>query len=231
MCLRIKLNYTLLAVLYSLISYLNYASAESYLANHPIDNDAYLGKKDAQIIFVEFSDFNCSYCGRFHTETFPLIKKNYIDTGKLRYVYRDLVGVGGATSMFLASAMECVREQRGNKFYFRITNDLYAHSGRKSVNLLYDLLPNHKVDIQAFSDCTLAEKYKAEVTADVEAARSIGLRGTPGFVIGYIQGDEITLGTLLQGALPSMVFEKYIDSYIQYLEIQDTSEGFSQLSE
>jgi len=54
-----------------------------------VDDDPMLGNKNAPVTIVEFSDFECPYCGRFHSQTFPQIKQEYIDTGKVRFVYRD----------------------------------------------------------------------------------------------------------------------------------------------
>ena len=80
---------------------------------------------------VEFSDFNCPYCAKFHGETLPEIVQNYVETEQLRYVYRDLVSVGGALSFGAAVAAECTREQIDDESYFVLINQLYASSGRK----------------------------------------------------------------------------------------------------
>lgn len=188
--------------------------AQDFLDPQPLSDDASLGSLDAKVILVEFSDFNCGFCGRFHKNTLKLIKEKYIDTGKLHYVYRDFIGVGGATSLILASSMECVRAQKGDEVYLELMERLYAHSGRKSTSVLLAWLPEYEVDMTAFSTCALGETYQEEVLADTKAGQQIGMRGTPGFVIGYLRDGEIIAGSVLQGALPYKAFEKFIESYL-----------------
>src|SRR3989338_2959686 len=75
------------------------------------DNDPFLGPAEPAITIIEFSDYQCLFCVRFYKETLPLIKKNYIDAGKVKFVYRDFPLVDNQYSWKAAEASECVHEQ------------------------------------------------------------------------------------------------------------------------
>src|SRR3989338_6612792 len=75
------------------------------------DDDPVKGSADAKITIVEFSDFQCPFCARFYTETLPMIEKNYIDTGKVKLVYRDFPLSFHQNAQKAAEAAECAGEQ------------------------------------------------------------------------------------------------------------------------
>ena len=98
-----------------------------------IDDDAWIGDREqAQLAIVEFSDFNCPYCARFHQETLAHIIDTYVRDGRVLYVYRDFIGVGGQSSLAAASAAECVREQAGDEAYLTLVHALFSAQGRGS---------------------------------------------------------------------------------------------------
>lgn len=80
-----------------------------------IDDDAHLGDENAPVVMIEFSDFQCPFCRSFWRDTLPLIKSEYIDTGKVRFVYRDFPLGFHQGAMPAAQAAECAREQ--DKFW------------------------------------------------------------------------------------------------------------------
>ena len=91
------------------------------------DDDAILGDKKATVEIIEFSDYQCPFCRKFWTETFSQIKKDYIDTGKVKFVYRDfpLESIHPA-SMPSAIALECVREKGGDAAYFKMHDKVFS---------------------------------------------------------------------------------------------------------
>lgn len=82
-----------------------------------------LGNKDAKVIMLEFTDLLCSFCGRHHLQTHPLIKENYIDTGKIRYVFIDFISVGHPG---FHEAARCVREHKGDNGFFDYIDKVYS---------------------------------------------------------------------------------------------------------
>ncbi|MEK7145710.1 MAG: thioredoxin domain-containing protein, partial [Patescibacteria group bacterium] len=82
-----------------------------------IDDDSVLGSPDAPITIVEFSDYQCPYCNSFWSETFPQIKTNYIDTGKVKFVYRDYPLPSHPQAQLAAEAAECAAKDNSALYY------------------------------------------------------------------------------------------------------------------
>lgn len=183
-----------------------------------VDDDPYLGnKEDAKVAIVEFSDFECPFCKRFHQETFDELKKNYIDTGKAILVYRDLpLSFHDPMATKEAMTAECVQEQGGNEAFFKFATSLYdatASNGQGvSDDKLYSLASDAGVDKNKVKSCVENKDFADEVANDAKAAQDAGVTGTPGFVIGKLQDDgTVTEGTLVAGAQPYDTFASTID--------------------
>ena len=190
------------------------AASNAELISLNTDGDASIGSIEAQLVMMELSDLNCGFCGRFHQETLASIKENFVDTGKLRLVYRDYTGVGGAASQGAAAAAECAREQLGDSAYFDLISAIYDSPGRKSFNTVVTLAGERNLDLEALNGCIQEGRYISEVEGDTRAGQSIGIRGTPGFFLGYDRGDGMVDGIMIQGALPYAIFEEYIEGFL-----------------
>ncbi len=177
--------------------------------------DPYIGSLETPLVLVEFSDFNCPYCAKFHDETLPEIVETFVETDQLRYVYRDFVSVGGDASFGAAVAAECAREQIDDEDYFVLIDQLYASSGRKNMEKLISLASDMEIDQELVLDCIEAKSYEQEVAADLEAARSVGGRGTPAFVLGFQNEENLIEGVFFQGALPLQAFNNYINAFLE----------------
>lgn len=99
-------------------------------ANASIDNDPILGNKNAPVTLVEFSDYECPFCKRHFTQTLSNIKKDYIDTGKVRLVYRDFIAVPShnPAAEEEAIAANCAREQGGDEVYFKFHDEVFKRT-------------------------------------------------------------------------------------------------------
>ena len=182
-----------------------------------VDDDAVLGSPDAQLVMVEFSDFNCGFCGRYHAETFPQLLSTYIESGDLLYVYRDYIGVGGQVSLAAANAAECVRAQTGDAEYMEIVQGMFAGSGRKNVDRVRSLASGFDLDEAALEACIANEEFRDEVLADTSTAQGAGARGTPAFFIGQLNEDGTVEGINIPGAQPFSVFEQVIAERLEQL--------------
>ena len=166
------------------------------------DDDAFLGAEDAPVVIVEFSDFQCGYCGRWYDETLPQILEKYPD--EVKFVYRDFP-IFGDDSARAAMAAECAEEQGKfwdlhNRIFQLQTAGELALDQASLVNLAGEL----DMDTDAFEQCLVSEKYLDEVLVDFQAADMYGFRGTPGFII---NGAVYTFG-----AQPFEVFDSIIQS-------------------
>lgn len=172
------------------------------------DDDAVLGDKDAPVTMIEFSDYECPFCKRHFTQTLPLLQKKYIDTGKVKLVFRDFpLGFHDPLATEQAMAAECVREQTDDETYFAYHDLIFETTNSNGKGMqkdqLYDLAEQVGVDKAEFTECLDSEKYKDEVAKDMVDGQSAGVSGTPGFLIN---------GQLVSGAQPFSVFEQIIEA-------------------
>lgn len=184
--------------------------------NTQIAGEPVIGNSEAKLVLIEFSDFNCTSCARFHSSSLPELISNYVDTGKMRFVYRDFVGVGGSMSMNASLAGNCLHDQIGTANYFPLINDFYATSGPKNMTKLLELANQKSLEYMAddLLLCIEDKVFSPEVYDDINAAYAIGIRGTPAFVLGYQASDGTVDGLLLLGAAPYERFAALIDQFI-----------------
>jgi len=171
------------------------------------DDDAVLGDKNAPITMIEFSDFQCPYCEKFFTGALPGIVENYIDTGKVKLIYRDYPLDFHLGALPAAEAAECAGEQDA---FFDMHDAIFATVPEWSV--LQDPLPTFKqfaVDLglnsSKFDACLDSHEMQDEVNRDIQDGIAAGVSGTPTF---FINGQKIV------GAQPYAVFSGIFDSIL-----------------
>jgi protein-disulfide isomerase len=143
-----------------------------------VDDDPAVGPEDAPITIVEFSDFTCGYCRRFHEQTFQTLLEKYPD--QIRFVYRDLPIVGGYEA---AQAAECADEQGA----FWDFHDLLFSGGLGFNEDAYrEYAEAIGIDADSLMECVSEERYATEVESDAQYAFNLGANGTPTFFINGI---------------------------------------------
>ncbi|MBI2042822.1 DsbA family protein [Candidatus Pacearchaeota archaeon] len=187
-----------------------------------VDDDPALGNENAPITIIEFSDYQCPFCRKFWTETLPSIQKEYIDTGKVKFVYRDfpLISLHPMATP-AAEAAECVRDSGGDEAYFKMHDKIFqeqnvldggdANSGpvKSTVTFTNNDLKSWAKDIGYNIDsCLDSGKFKSEVQKDLNDATNSGGQGTPYFII-MKSGDKE--GIPLSGAYPFSTFQQILD--------------------
>ena len=178
-----------------------------------VDDDPALGDKDAPLTIIEFSDFQCPYCRLFWTETFPTLKQQYIDTGKVKFVYRDFPLSFHEMALPSAEAANCVREQGGDEAYFKIHDKIFSEQNildggtvRSTVSYTENDLKKWVKDIgYNIDNCLDSRKYQNEVLADLQGSQEAGGEGTPYFIVG---------NQPLSGAQPYSAFKAVIDAQL-----------------
>ena len=184
-----------------------------------VDDDPVLGDKNAPVTFVEFVDYECPFCKRFFDETFPQIKKDYIDTGKIKLVMRDLPLSFHQNAHAESQAAECAREQGGDEVYFKYHDEIFKRTTSNGTGLALDQLSVIADDIglNGFSlqSCLDSEKYKDEVDKDLADAAAYGADGTPSFFIGKSSSSDKFSGTIIVGAQPFATFTQVIDALLE----------------
>jgi len=163
-----------------------------------------LGKADAPLTMVEFTDLQCPYCRQFAVGTFDELKKNWIDTGKLRYISRDFpLDALHPQAMPAARAARCAGEQ-GKFWEMRLA--LVRNANLLTPAYITKTASDLKLDAKAFSACTATTKHDAAIHAELQEGMKLGIEGTPTFVIGRTTPAGIE-GPMVVGALPYAQFD------------------------
>ena len=165
---------------------------------------AMLGSKEAPLTIVEFTDYQCPFCQRFHTTAFPELKKNYIDTGKVRFYSRDMPLDFHPDAMRAAEAARCASDQGQ---FWQLRDVMGANPNKLDMDSLVADAANLKMDVNAFRACVESEKYKTSIQTDVMEAMKIGATGTPTFVVGKSTADGVD-GEVVLGAMPYPMFDE-----------------------
>ena len=180
-----------------------------------LDDDPFKGDPNAPVIVVEFSDFQCPFCSRFYQQTLPLIQENYIDTGKIKFVYRDLpLDSLHPNARLTHIAAECADEQEKFWEYHDVLFDKQSQWQRLSSTDLTITLTQYAADLgiqtESFETCLESEEMANEVKNDVADATRYGSTGTPTFFVGTEEDGFIKL----VGAQPFAAFEAAIENYL-----------------
>jgi len=180
-----------------------------------IDDDPVKGDPNAQLTIIEFSDFQCPFCSRFYSQTLPLLEENYIDTGKVKLVFKDLpLDRLHPNARATHIAAECANEQGKFWEYHDILFEKQPQWQSLSPSNLDSTLTNFAAGLgmqsTEFQACMESQEIADEVNDDTLEAASYGTTGTPTFFI----GNEKDGFTKLVGAQPFAAFKTMIDSKI-----------------
>ena len=189
------------------------------IRNISLDDDPMKGNPDAPITIIEFSDFQCPFCAKFHETTLPQLEKNYISTGKVNFVYRDFpIQSIHPNAIPAALASECADDQ--GKFWemhdmiFKNQRSWQGLSIEQSINTFTEYASEIALNFDEFDSCMSSVKHLEEIRNDLNDGREYGVTGTPGFFVG---NEEIGF-TKLIGAQPFSSFQRVIDGQLDRLD-------------
>ena len=165
-----------------------------------VDDDAFIGEKNAPVTIVEFSDYECPFCSRFYDQTLPQIKSEYVDKGKVKLVYRDFPLSFHPNAQKAAEAAECAGEQGK---YFEMHDKLFGQGVAGGVSGFKQYAQEIGLDTKKFNSCLDSGKMASEIQKDFNDGQSYGVQGTPAFFVN---------GKLISGAQPFTNFQQVIDS-------------------
>jgi protein-disulfide isomerase len=177
-----------------------------------VDGEPFKGDKNAKLTLVEFSEFQCPFCGRHVRDTYPTLDKEYIQTGKVKYVFRDLPLESIHKNAFKAAeAAHCAGEQ--NK-YWEMHDRLFANQNSLEPAMLTSHAQAVGVDPKKFQACLDSGKFAAAIRKDIAEANKYGITGTPTTVIGLTQPDSKAIKVLkvIRGAQNIAAFKEALDS-------------------
>ncbi|OGG11838.1 hypothetical protein A2Z00_01505 [Candidatus Gottesmanbacteria bacterium RBG_13_45_10] len=163
------------------------------------------GNQNAKVTVIEFADYRCPFCERFYTNVELPIIKEYVDSGKVKFAFRQYAFLG-QPSVVAANAAECANEQ--DKFW-EMHEYLYKNQPPESDTSMYntdkltEAAGSLGMDTNKFRSCLSANKYDKNVTADFNAGQQAGVNGTPSTFVN---------GVLIVGAQPYSTFKAAIDA-------------------
>jgi protein-disulfide isomerase len=168
-----------------------------------------LGDPNAKITIVEFGDYQCTYCHLFHQNTKDTLLQKYVDTGKVNFVFRDFP-LNGPDSVLAADAAYCAGDQSK---YWQYHDTLYNNWGGEKTGWvnqksLDKFATTIGLDLDQFDKCLSDKKYEQKVLDNQKFGESIGIDGTPSFVI--FNAKDITK---VVGAQPLSSFQQVIDKF------------------
>lgn len=169
----------------------------------PDGTDPVLGEPDAPVLMIEFSEFPCPFCERYSLETFPKIKEEYIDTGKIRYVFKDFL-VHGESAAQVGLVAQCAFEQDAfwemHDLLFERRDDWLQAEEAEKAELFQSYADELELDLEELEVCI--EAGSDDLESDTAEGQGVGIQGTPSFLIG---------GELLVGAQPYEKFQEVIE--------------------
>jgi protein-disulfide isomerase len=172
-----------------------------------------LGKPDAPLVLVEFTDYECGFCRRFFEQTFPLLKRDYIDTGKLRFVSRNMPATAHPHATSAALALLSAAE-RADEDYWKMRSWLFTNQRDLGPAALARYADEAGLDRETILAGVAAKKRGEEIQEDIAAARAAGITGTPSFVLGTSDGQTIR-GERIIGAKAFPIFESKIQALLK----------------
>lgn len=166
-----------------------------------------MGDKNAKVTVIEFADFQCPFCEKWFTESEANLIKDYVDSGKVKFAFRNYAFLG-EESTWSAEAAYCANDQ--GKFW-EFHDYLYQHQGAEnsgafSKKNLKSFAATLGLNTSSFNSCLDSDKYAQKVADDKKAGDAAGTTGTP---TTYINGTPIV------GAQPYSVFQQAIDQELK----------------
>lgn len=184
-----------------------------------LDNDPVMGNKDAPVTIIEFADYECPFCQKSFLTMIPQLKREYIDTGKVKLVYRDFPLDFHENAQKEAEAAECARDQGGDNTYFKFHDQIYTQTKSNGTGLALTQLPiiaeNLGLNTKQFQQCLDSGKFADEVQKDYQDGIAAGVTGTPGWFVGKSNSDNTITAPAIEGAQPYAIFKNVIEQQLK----------------
>ncbi|MBT6410228.1 MAG: DsbA family protein [Nitrospina sp.] len=185
--------------------------ARSSTATVSTAGEPILGNLKAPVTLVEFTDYQCPFCRKFYKNAYKELKKQYVETGKVRFVLRDLALPNHQRAKPAAISTHCAGEQ--DKFW-EMHDALFEGGGKLSRDDILGYGKSIGMNEASFKSCLDSGRYKKDIELDAQDARNVGINGTPGFVVGRTNKNSLVTGTIIRGTRPFSAFKAEIDKLL-----------------
>jgi len=180
-----------------------------------VEGSPFKGKADAPVTLVEFTDYQCPFCKRHATQTMPQIVKDYVETGKVKYVLREFPIRSLHPNAIKASGAALCAGDQGK--YWEMHDRIFDEPKKLEPADLTAHAEALSLDTAAFQACIDSDKYGKQINADINDGSKAGVRGTPSFLLGRTDtGDlkKVHATEFLRGAQPYPQFKSAIDKLL-----------------
>ena len=175
----------------------------------------FMGSEEAKVTLIEFSDYQCFFCRRHDRQVAPRIVKEYVESGRVKYVFADFPLASHPGASKAAQAAHCAGDQ-GN--YWGMNDLLFRHPESLTEGTLRAFGSSLSLDNQVLLDCVESGKYAQKVKDGLGAGKRAGVRGTPSFFFGLTDQarPSIRVRKTLTGAHPYPAFKKLIEDLLAH---------------
>ena len=182
------------------------------------------GNAEAPVTLIEYSDFTCGYCLKFFRETWPRLQAKYVETGKVRFLYRDYPRADRGPGLDAAVAARCAGDQGR---YWAMHDRLFAEGGRLDEAAFTRYAKAIGLSESDFGQCFRNGRHVEQIFQDRHEANEWGFRGTPGFVLMYTKKapTDREPAVAIPGAFPFEVFAEEIDRMLASVPASQTQQG------
>jgi protein-disulfide isomerase len=176
------------------------------------------GRKDARLALVEFSDYECPFCGRYFRETWPMIQQEFISAGKIKYIIRDFPIESMHRNAFKAAEAASCAGKQGK--YWEMHDRLFQNQNQLGM----EELPKHAeavgVNIASFQECLGSGSEEFAIRTNMEEGMRAGVQGTPTFFLGVqdSEGKSVKVVKMIVGAQPFAHFKETIEAALREIE-------------
>ena len=174
------------------------------------DNAPFIGTTDAKLAIVEFTDYQCPYCKRFHSDTFAQLKEKYLDTGEVKFIIRDFPLGFHRQAESAAVAANCAKEQGS---YLEMREALFDNQALLGPEFYGQQAESLGMDKALFISCLAQPDGAASVNRDLQYGESVGVRGTPTFFVGRIEDGKLVDAKKVVGAQRLAAFDSALESF------------------
>jgi len=210
-----KLHYLLIPILIGIgtgvilvITPMDSNDSKALTASKLIENGSpIMGNPDAKITILEWGDYQCTFCYKFHQNTLDTLNEDFIKTGKVNLVFKDYP-LNGPDSLLAAEASYCAQDQEK---YWQYHDELYKNWGGEQTgwitsDSLNQFATTINLDLEKFNDCLDNHTYKDRVNTHYQFGKELGIDATPSFLV-FNEGKIIKI----RGNQPLEVFLKTFD--------------------
>lgn len=176
-----------------------------------VDDVRVLGSKTATLAVVEYADYECPFCRRFHNTILRQLKAEYIDKGVIRYYYKDFPLPIHAQAFNASLASFCAAQQEKKK-YWLMHDKLFTLKQPLKESYFPMVASDLNLDVSRFNLCRHSARARDAINYDIQQGRSLGVNGTPAFMIGRINGNHVIIESVASETPSFEAFAREIDA-------------------